>query len=367
MTRLTAGDLAGIPAGLAAYDAELQARTGCTLRELACRAVGLEEARLAERAAGVRVAVVPLDCGQGVLPGFAEAVRAVASHLGFEAWVTAKPDAGGLAEAYSGGAAILATADEESFIAVNLASRAVADDNEATARGFVAALERLVEFPEKGGAGGAKVGAGAWPDGKAGGGGCRAAVGPTAGGAAARVGLAGREVLVLGCGPVGRAAAQHLRVHGARVSLFDLRAERARQAAIQLGGDAVGGAVAQERAVRVEEDLEAALLRHRLLFDATPASGFIRERHITPETRIAAPGVPLGLTEGALRAIGPRLVHDPLQLGTAVMLLEALSAGRPREARRRSPARTPARSPAAQPDGVGRTPARSPTESAGRP
>lgn len=143
MTRLTVDELAGIPAGLPAYDADLESRTGCTLRALACRAAGVEERSLAERAAGVRVAVVPLDCGQGVLPGFAEAVRAVAAHLGFEAWVTARPDAGGLAEAYRQGAGILTAADEESFVAVNLATRAVADDNEATARGFVAALELL--------------------------------------------------------------------------------------------------------------------------------------------------------------------------------------------------------------------------------
>lgn len=102
------------------------------------------------------------------------------------------------------------------------------------------------------------------------------------------------------------------------MSLCDIRTERARQAARELG-EAGGNAT-----VRVEEGPEAALLHHRLLFDATPAAGFIRERHITPETRVAAPGVPLGLTAGALRAIGPHVVHDPLQIGAAVMLLEAL-------------------------------------------
>ena len=64
--------------------------------------------------------------------------------------------------------------------------------------------------------------------------------------------------------------------------------------------------------------------QHRLLFDATPSPGFILERHLAPETLIAAPGIPLGLSPGALRAAGPRVVHDPLQIGTAVMLAEAL-------------------------------------------
>jgi pyrrolysine biosynthesis protein PylD len=278
MTRLTAEDLRGIPAGLGAYDAALEARIGCSLRGLACRAAGMREQSLAQRAREARVAVVPLDAGQGVLPGFAEAVRAIAAHLGFPSWVTSAPDAGGLAEAYLAGAGILVTADDASCIAVNLRTRAVADNNRATALGFVAALDLLAG------------------------------------------GLAGQEVLVLGCGPVGREAAGFLREREARVSLCDLLVERAREAAADLQAAAPDGG-----AVRVEEDLEEALRAHRLLFDATPAPAFIQERHLHPETRIAAPGVPLGLSAGALRAAGLRVVHDRLEIGTAVMLVEALS------------------------------------------
>jgi pyrrolysine biosynthesis protein PylD len=287
MTRLTPEDLRGIPAALPSYDAALEARTGCTLRELACRAAGLEPARLAELAGLARVAVVPLDAGQGVLPGFAEAARAIAAYLGFPAWVTSVPDAGGLAEAYRQGAGILVTADDSSYIAVNLSTRAVCDNNRSTALGFVTALDLLA----RGLAGG----------------------------------LADSPVLVLGCGPVGREAARFLREKGARVSLCDLRVERAREAAAALEAEAAPGAVLPAAGrVRVEEDLEEALRGHRLLFDATPAPAFIAERHLHPETRIAAPGVPPGLSAGALRAAGLRVVHDRLEIGTAVMLVEAL-------------------------------------------
>ncbi len=277
MTRLTAEDLRGIPAGLDDYDAALVARTGCTLGALACRAVGTEVTRLGERARAARVAVVPLDAGQGVLPGFAEAVRAIAAHLGFPAWVTSAPDAGGLAEAFRAEAGILATADDSSYIAVNLRSRFVSDNNRSTALGFVTALDLLAG------------------------------------------GLAGEPVLVLGCGPVGREAARFLREREARVSLCDLRVERAREAAAALEATAPAAGP-----VRIEEDLEAALRGHRLLFDATPAPAFILERHLQAETRIAAPGVPLGLSAGALREAGQRIVHDRLEIGTAVMLVEAL-------------------------------------------
>lgn len=44
---------------------------------------------------------------------------------------------------------------------------------------------------------------------------------------------------------------------------------------------------------------------------------------ITPQTYIAAPGMPLGLTRGAVEKIGDRLFHDPLQTGVAIMAIEA--------------------------------------------
>jgi len=282
MTRLTPADLRAIPAGLQDYDRELAARTGCTLCGLACRAAGTGESRLAELARDAPVAVVSLDAGQGVLPGFAEAVRAIAAHLGFPARVMESSDAGGLAEAYRWGARILVTADESTYIAVNLRSLAVVDNNRTTALGFVTALDLLAG------------------------------------------GLAAREVLVLGCGPVGREAARFLLGREARVSLCDLRVERAREMAAELVAELAAAAPAAAGRVRVEEDLEQALRRHRLLFDATPAPAFIRERHIGPDSRIAAPGVPLGLSAGALRAAGKRVVHDVLEIGTAVMLAEAL-------------------------------------------
>ena len=51
--------------------------------------------------------------------------------------------------------------------------------------------------------------------------------------------------------------------------------------------------------VRVEIDVDEALHRHRIYFDASPAPKFILSKHITPETFVAAPGVPLGLSLGS--------------------------------------------------------------------
>lgn len=275
MTRLVPGDLAGIPEQLPAYDRQLRSRIGCGLLGLAALAVSLEERELADRLKGTAVAVVPMDSGLGVIEGFAAALQAIAVHLGFPAIITEHSDVGGLAEAYARDADILLAADDRDFVAVNLHTRRVADNCACTARGFAAALDRLCG------------------------------------------GVRGRPVLVLGCGPVGRRALQALADKGAELAVHDLKMERAQAAAAELS--------AAGRRVRVEPDLERALRAHELICDATPAPGFIGTRHIGPRTFISAPGVPLGLDPGALQAIGSRLVHDPLQIGVAVMLAEALT------------------------------------------
>jgi pyrrolysine biosynthesis protein PylD len=275
VTRLVSTDIASIPEQLLDYEQQLRSRIGCGLLGLAGLAVSLEERPLAERLKGTIVAVVPMDSGLGVIEGFAAALQAIAAHLGFTAFVTRHSDVGGLAEAYARDAGILLAADDLDFVAINLRTRRVADNSGCTARGFAAALDRLCG------------------------------------------GVRGRPVLVLGCGPVGRQALRALGERGAEVAVHDIKLERAQAAAAELG--------ASGRLVRVEPDLERALLAHELIYDATPAPGFIRERHIGPRSCVSAPGVPLGLDAVALKAIGSRLVHDPLQIGVAVMLAEVLA------------------------------------------
>jgi pyrrolysine biosynthesis protein PylD len=74
----------------------------------------------------------------------------------------------------------------------------------------------------------------------------------------------------------------------------------------------------------VERDLEEALRRHSIFFDASPAADIIRSEHIQPQTLIAAPGIPLGCTTEAYGLVKDRLIHDPLQIGVATMLAEVV-------------------------------------------
>jgi len=285
VTRLTRADIAGLGPDLPAYDGQLRTLLGCDLFGLACRAAGRSEARARRRMAGLTAAVVPIDSGQGILPGFAATVEQILRHLACPSFVTSCGDVAGLAEAYERDADLVLLADDYRFIALALRTRRVVDNAAATARGFVTGLELMAG------------------------------------------GLRGRDVLLLGCGAVGAAAAAALLERGATVGLFDLKPERAAhlQGALAAGAsDRVRSDRVRSDRVRIEPELPQALARYRLLFDATPAAGIITEEHVSAETLVAAPGVPLGLTAGATCRLRGRLLHDPLQTGVATMLMEAL-------------------------------------------
>jgi pyrrolysine biosynthesis protein PylD len=168
--------------------------------------------------------------------------------------------------------------------------------------------------------------------------------------------LRGEEVLVLGCGPVGRAAARVLLDRGASLALCDREEGRARSVAEELSqavsggigragslefGRAISGAVCEavpgeldeavsgeldkaiSRRLRLEPDPVDALGRYELIFDATDAGGFIEPGHLTPETCVAAPGLPLALTPDAMDLHHDRVLHDVLEIGTATMAVQA--------------------------------------------
>jgi pyrrolysine biosynthesis protein PylD len=72
------------------------------------------------------------------------------------------------------------------------------------------------------------------------------------------------------------------------------------------------------------KDLDRALKSHKFIIDASPATDIFKARHITAHTYISAPGVPIGLDQEARLKIGNRLLHDPLQIGVATMVISAL-------------------------------------------
>jgi pyrrolysine biosynthesis protein PylD len=267
MTRLTEADVTTLTRDLEAFEARLLEATGLDLRDLALRTAA--DGDRCVQLHGARIAAVPMSSGDGVIPGFSACVVATLLHLGCDAWMATQPDVSGIQAAVAAGASVLFIADDHRFIALSLTTGRAVDDDPATADGYVTALE-----------------------------------------AAAR-GFHGREVLVLGLGPVGRAAVRRLSAHGAKVLVAEPDAERLATARdVGLAFEAV--------------DLTAGLERCDLIFDASPAAGIIDVAGVRSETIAAVPGMPSAFTAAAQEALGVRHIHEPLAIGVAVMAVRAL-------------------------------------------
>jgi len=267
VTRLTADDVGALTRQLDEFEAQLDSVAGISLRDLALRTAMSEP--VCVPLYGARIAAVPISSGEGFIPGFSKFVAVILGRLGCDAWVTAQADVRGIQEAVDGGADVIFMADDYRFIALDLKKGRCIDDDPATADGYVTALE------------------------------------------AAAGGLLGRHVLLLGLGPVGRAAARRLVSHGADVEVAEPDALR------------LHGALEDGLKIRPVE-LADGLSRCDLIFDATPAAGIIDAADVGPRTTAAVPGMPSAFTAAAREVLGPRHIHEPLAVGVAVMAARAL-------------------------------------------
>ena len=272
MTRLTAHDVELISAKLFQYDTELISKTGHPLRGIACLAAGVQEDEIKKHLKKVRVGVIPITVGEGVIAGFCEAVAGIVSHLGCETFITQTTDVAGLAEAYEKKADIIMLADDQQFIALHTKTRHLIENATATGRGFVTGMRLMAGDLNR------------------------------------------KNVLVIGCGPVGQSATEALVDSGARVSIYDINPT--------CSGDLFETLRKSSNAdLQIPDDLDHALQRHQFIVDASPAQDIINARHIQPDTYICAPGLPMGLDQDARFKIGDRLLHDPLQIGVATMAM----------------------------------------------
>lgn len=275
MTRLVTDDVKSISAELADYDAELATKTGSSLREVACRAAGIQENRIRKFLQGVSIGVIPVTAGKGKITGFCEAVTGINAYLGCNSFITRATDVAGLTEAFANKADIIMLADDHQFIALHAASGQIVENAVATGKGFVAGLALMAGD------------------------------------------LKNKKALVIGCGPVGRSATAELVSLQASVSIYDINSTRSTDLAEALKQSS-------NVTVRVINDLDQALNSHKFIIDASPAIDIIRARHISVDTYISAPGMPIGLDQEARSKIGKRLLHDPLQIGAATMVISAL-------------------------------------------
>ena len=276
MTRLTTDDIQDIRFELNAYDRYLVSATGRSLLGIGAAAAGFGDVpRFRDAAASIRMAVVPIRSGLGVISGFAETVCGILVHMGFDALVTGYSDVSGIAEAIDVGAHVILAADDDRFVAFCPRQGKTVDNSRATATGFVAGLDLMAG------------------------------------------GLDGKRVLVLGCGPVGRWVVEALLMRKAIVTVVDRVAKKAE-------GLAGWTRAVFQTTIHVGFELGQALSTHLLIVDTTNAAGVIHARHVTTDTRVAAPGMPCGVTSNAREKLAGRILHDPLQIGVAAMACQAV-------------------------------------------
>lgn len=217
--------------------------------------------------------VVPVTAGLGIIGNFSDTVSAILHFIGIRSTVAKFPDTSGIALAFEQKTDSIFMSDDDRFVGLNLLNLTVADNSEATGRVFAAALDLMAG------------------------------------------GIRGKNVLVLGCGPVGTAAAYHLIFSGAHLGIYDLSLPAAQALARKVGNVEI----------QVETDLRASLERYQYLIDATPAATAIPDNALRDDAFLAAPGVPLGISPEMHKRMAERLIHDKLELGVTAMAVSLLS------------------------------------------
>lgn len=240
-------------------------KTGMDLRTLGFRSVGVDPDKV--DISEYRGASVPITSGLGVIGGFSKSVADIVRAMGMECSVTSRTDVDGFGEAIDSGADIVLMADDEQYMAYSVKGGRYSNNSFCTAAGYVEAL-----------------------DGAAG-------------------GLSGKEVFVRGAGRVGSNMVAILRRKGARVTVADVLTDKARAVA-----EANPGTV-------LAEDVDAATSVADLILNASPSpipGDLIRSGAI-----VSTPGIPHVYDEATLAKA--EFIHDPLAIGTAPMVAQAIS------------------------------------------
>ena len=271
MTCLTTSDVIGIPGGWEEYDKSIKEVLGVDLLTLAAMSQDKPVEQVQAGLANRRLAAISISSGVGVVSGFAESLASIGRHLGMDAKVMSRPDRDGFREAAKWRADFVISADDHRFLARESSRGLTANNNPATSRVFVTALELM-----NGGS------------------------------------LKEREVVVLGLGIIGLGAASYLCDLGAYPLMYDPDPKRA---------TAAQGEIREGEIIRDQTQLAEVLGRTNLIYDATPVLAALPESLWPAEAVVSAPGVPLSWPLDWLSGSSKRrLWHDPLQSGTAAML-----------------------------------------------
>ncbi|MCR5034537.1 MAG: 3-methylornithyl-N6-L-lysine dehydrogenase PylD [Clostridia bacterium] len=268
MTRLTTEWLTPIQGAMAEWDQKLVSLTGHNLAALACRACGSTE----NMAAGKKAAVIPITSGEGVIGRFAESVAAILRTIGMDAAVTDTTDVTGLYEAVNKDVDLVFMADDDRYIALSLKTGKVGENDLCTALGY---RQLLIECN-------------------------RLRNGDS---------LKGKPVLLMGYGRVGHIMYRLLKEIGTEVTVFDKDPEKQAE-------------LARDDIPQIRDRKKIG--EFRLIVDLTNEGDWLDREWLQNEVIMAAPGVPLSLHPEDAADFTERVIHDDLEIGTAVMAMKAL-------------------------------------------
>lgn len=273
MSRLTTQGIRDLERAAPNWDKTLRERTGLGFIELAASVSGRDIGEIRAAAKTMKIAAVPVTSGLGVIGRFSESVAAILRTMGFETFVTDRSDIGGLYEASCRGADIVFLADDERYIALNLRSGRIADNNIATVAGYMQVLRAMSG------------------------------------------GLEGKSAVVLGYGVIGRLFAERLKQAGASVAVYE------RSIALREMVENDGFSWIYDHNT---EDPKRVLSRYACIADATNEGDWLRAEDFHEQALFAAPGVPFSFDEASEEKLGNRCIHDLLEIGTVSMLGLAL-------------------------------------------
>ena len=260
MTRLTETDIIDVVDYLKKLDDELKTACNASFKNIVMRASGIDETSFKS----LKTSVVPITSGLGIIGGFSHAVCEILKYIGADAYVCDSTDVDGIYNSIKEGHCFF-SADDNRFTAYNPLNGRISDNGDATGRGFAAALELAAN------------------------------------------GIKDKTVLVAGAGPVGISAAKYLHKAGAEIILFDIDKEK-----LQNSEYRTCTSIGDEK--------------YSYVLEATTTSKVITEKNLTDTAVVSAPGMPLGLEKKLAQRLKSegRLIHNPLELGTAVMYTDLL-------------------------------------------
>ncbi len=268
MTRLRTEWITYMLDGMEDYNADLISKTGMDLAGLVRETFGVSGEEYDAARDKVRVAVVPITQGEGIIGNFSESVAAIVQSMGFQTEVMEHTDVDGIYDAARKGCEVVFFADDIRYLALNIRSGRFSDNNYATALGFIKVLSALMKKAGK--------------DPKT------------------------EKILQIGYGIVGREAAAILAENNIDFDLYD----KNMSAVSDFSGKTLAG----------KDEIKD----YQYILDFTNEGGWLHREDLCGEVLYASPGVPYSMDSEAASCFEQQAVHDNLEIGTAIMLGQSL-------------------------------------------